>query len=58
MYRDYENPGFIRELIEEAKERYEAAKEVGEDNDELARLYGDIEELEQRLNWAYQDAEY
>ena len=58
MYRDYEDPGYLNELVKEAKERYELAKEAGEDEDELFRLYEDIRELEDRLNFAYQDAEY
>ena len=51
MYRRYEDPYVIRKWLNEAKAR------LAEDP-ENEWLYEDVAELEERLNFAWQDDEY
>ena len=57
MYRQYEEPSLIENLLKEAKAKYEAAVKAGEDMDRLVSLHEDVVELEERLNFAIQDME-
>lgn len=60
MYRQYEDPYVIEQYLKEAKERLNKAKaEVRSDDDwdRLVGLYQDVAELEERLNFAWQDDE-
>lgn len=50
MYRNYENPNKIEELLKEAKKRF--AEDPGNID-----LHFEVEELEERLNFAWQDKE-
>ena len=59
MYRQYENPYKVERLLHEAKTAYENAKKYDpDDTDLLASLAQDVAELEERLNFAWQDDEY
>lgn len=58
MYRRYENPFELQDLLEEKKAEFQARKEAGEDMEDLIDLAIDIEDLEQRINFAWQDDEY
>lgn len=54
MYRQYENPHTLQERLEKIKEEYN--KET--DMDRKIDLYETIAELEERINFAWQDIEY
>lgn len=51
MYRNYENPYKLEQMLAEAKEELERYTE-----DEELAIY--IHELEDRINFAWQDDEY
>lgn len=62
MYRQYENPRGLEKQLLEAKRRYEEEKLRQEteryiDDEVLVALYWDIEDLEERINFAWQDEE-
>lgn len=57
MYRQYENPYEIEEALEEAKAELVKAWAVG-DEDAVISLSETVHELEERLNFAWQDDEY
>lgn len=57
MYRQYENPYKLEKQLEELKEEYCTAVEANADEDILANLAYDIAELEERINFAWQDDE-
>ena len=54
MYRQYENPHALQERLERIKEEYN--KEI--DIDRKIDLHETIAELEERINFAWQDIEY
>jgi hypothetical protein len=58
IYRQYENPWELEDKLAEAKAIYRRAKEEGIDEDILMNLSMDIHELEERVNFAWQDNEY
>lgn len=58
MYRRYENPGEVQELLEIAKAEYEKAIAEGADEERLFDLHEDVAELEERLNFAWSDQEF
>jgi len=58
MYRAYENPFTLEDLLAEKRSEYAAALEEGADEDRLMDLQMDIAELEERVNFAWQDDEY
>lgn len=62
MYRQYENPRGLEKQLEEKKARYEELKakvDNGElDFDVLVDAQEDIAELEDRVNFAWQDEEF
>ena len=59
MYRQYENPHVVETLLEEAQRRYSDAQASRAcDPDELYDFYIEVEELEQRANFAWQDEEW
>lgn len=58
MYRSYENPYALEEQLAELKEQYCIAVEEGADDDVLINLSMDINELEERVNFAWQDDEF
>lgn len=53
MYRDYEDPKKLQRLLDEARYRL-----IGADPLEEIDIHEEIEELTQRINFAYQDEEY
>ena len=58
MYRQYEDPHVIEQYLKHAKEQLEKAKkEFGECDDRLVDYYQEVEWLEERLNFAWQDDE-
>lgn len=54
MYRQYEDPRELEDQLKELQARYEAET----DEDVLIDLAQDIEELKERINFAWQDDEY
>ena len=57
IYRQYEDPYKLEDELAEAKAIYRRAKEEGVDEDILMNLSMDIHELEERVNFAWQDNE-
>lgn len=57
MYRQYENPYKLERQLEELKEEYCTAVENNADENILINLAYDIAELEERINFAWQDDE-
>lgn len=58
MYRQYENPWKLEDQLAESKALYRRAKEEGADEDTLMDLALEVHELEERVNFAWQDQEY
>lgn len=58
MYRQYENPYKLEKQLEELKEQYCIAVEDGADEETLVNLHFAINDLEERINHAWQDEEY
>ena len=54
MYRQYEDPRELEDQLKELQARYEAET----DEDVLIDLAQEIEELKERINFAWQDDEY
>ena len=52
MYRDYENPRVLEKRLEELKAEIDNPEL---DDEERYYLYCDIEDLRQRINFAWQD---
>ena len=57
MYRQYEKPNTLKEALANLKREYKLALENNADEETLISLHDDIEYLEERLNFAYQDME-
>ena len=58
MYRQYEDPHMVEQWLREAEERLKRAKEeFGEEDDRIIDYYQEVEELKERLNFAWQDDE-
>lgn len=58
MYRQHENPNTLEKQLERLKEEYRIAVENNADEDTLINLHMEIEEMEERTNFAWQDDEY
>ena len=58
LYRQYEDPYALEEQLEELREQYCTAVEEGADDEVLINLQMDINELEDRVNFAWQDDEF
>lgn len=59
MYRQYENPAKVHEMLIQAQKELEAAKNSNEDNiDFIIDLANEVESLRERENFAWQDEEY
>jgi hypothetical protein len=56
MYRAYENPVALQKMLEDAERRLSDAQAAGDDD--LVDLYIEVEELRERVNFAWQDDEY
>ena len=57
MYRQYEKPNKLKESLAHLKREYKLALENNADEEMMISLHDDIEDLEERLNFAYQDME-
>lgn len=57
MYRQWEKPNTLKEELTNLKREYQIALENNADDETLISLHDDIEDLEERLNFAYQDME-
>lgn len=57
MYRQYEKPNTLKEALTNLKREYKLALENNADEEMLIGLHDDMEDLEERLNFAYQDME-
>jgi hypothetical protein len=57
MYRTYEDPYKLEEQLKELKEEYSNAVKLNTDEDTLISLSCNIAELEERVNFAWQDDE-
>lgn len=57
MYRQYENPNRLEAELQRLKEEYCIAVEKGADEDTLINLHFAIDDLEERVNHAWQDDE-
>ena len=55
MYRQYENPYNLEEQLKELQEKYKKAIEANADEETIMYLAFDIEELKERINFAWQD---
>ena len=58
MYRQYEDPYELEQQLKEAREEYSRRMEAGEDIEALIDLAEEINDLEQRVNFAWQDDEH
>ena len=58
MYRHYEDPYKLEKMLEEAEESLQRRKEEGDDDDAIVDAYLWVEELKDRINFAWQDDEY
>lgn len=58
MYRHYENPHKLEEMLESAERTLQELKQEGADDDALVDAYLWVEELKDRINFAWQDEEY
>lgn len=57
MYRQYEKPNTLKEALANLKREYQIALENNADDEILISLHDSIKDLEERLNFAYQDME-
>ncbi len=58
MYRQYEDSNYLEERIRSAKNELCLREAAGDDVEALVDLHNEICDLEERLNFAMQDAEY
>lgn len=63
MFRRYEDPHKVQEMLDRARQELEDAKREVEISgeecyDRMIDLYQEVSELEERLNFAWQDDEY
>ena len=57
MYRQYENPYELEKMLEKLKKEYDNAIKTNADEETLIYLHFKIDDLEERINFAYQDQE-
>lgn len=58
MYRSYENPHSLEDQLKEMQAEFQRRYESGEDLEDLIDISISIEDLKQRINFAWQDDEY
>lgn len=58
MIRAYENPFRLQRELEEAERRLADVQAGGYDMQTIVDLYNEVEELRERVNFAWADAEY
>ena len=57
MYRRYENPYTLQKQLDELRNRVRQEIQDGADPEDLVDEYEEIADLEQRINFAWQDDE-
>lgn len=57
MHRQYEKPNRLKKALANLKREYQIALENNADDETFINLHDGIEDLKQRLNFAYQDME-
>ena len=57
MYRQYENPNELEKILENLKKEYGNAIKTNADEETLIDLHFEIDDLKERINFAYQDQE-
>lgn len=57
MYRQYENPSELEKMLENLKKEYNNAIKTNADEETLIDLHFEIDDLKERINFAYQDQE-
>lgn len=57
MHRQYEDPRTLEECLRDAEARLQAARDRGAGFDELLDLKDDVDDLKERINFAWQDQE-
>jgi hypothetical protein len=55
MYRKYENPNTLQSELKALKEEYKRLSEQDTDEDTLISMHEYIADLEERVNFAWQD---
>lgn len=59
MYRRYEDPHKLEQMLDAAEKKLERMKAAPEpDDDSIIEQYNWIESLKERINFAWQDDEY
>ena len=58
MYRQYEDPWELEDKLKAKQEEFKQAQDEGADFEELESLHLEINELKERVNFAWQDQEY
>lgn len=58
MYRQYENPRILERELKYLKEEYKILLKQGADEDTLLGVREHVEDLEERVNFAWQDDEF
>lgn len=58
MIRRYEDPRKVQELLNEAERRLSDAQARGDEIENVIDLHNEVEELRERLNFAWQDDEF
>lgn len=58
MYRGYENPYCLEDMLKERRMSYNRAIADGASDEIIIELAEDIADLEERVNFAWQDNEY
>ena len=58
MYRNYENVYKLEEILNDLRREYNDALEGDADEETLYDLYCAIENIKERINFAWQDDEY
>ena len=58
MYRAYEDPRKLEAFLRDAERRLSEAQARVENTEDLIDLYESVEELKERINFAWQDDEW
>ena len=58
MYRQYEDPHKVEKMLEDAERELSEAKARGDEVERLIDLALEVENLRDRVNFAWQDDEY
>lgn len=58
MNRQYEDPHKVEQMLDEAQRELEIAKRDDDNIDRIIDLHNWVEELKERINFAWQDDEY